>query len=115
MGYYTHHSVTFTVDGQDFDLSDLDISEPESAPEAARPVLAAMEAVDENEFYRASTGESSKWYESDDAMKQVSALCPGAVFTMRGEGEEQGDVWERVYADGKQTKRRRAVVVMQDE
>jgi hypothetical protein len=58
--------------------------------------------------------ESTKWYDHEADMKKLSSLLPGVKFTLSGSGEEQGDVWEKVFQDGERKRARRAKVVMED-
>lgn len=44
---------------------------------------------------------SSKWYDYEDDMKKMSTAIPGVVFHLRGEGEENGDIWDLFALDGK--------------
>jgi hypothetical protein len=46
-------------------------------------------------------GEPMSWYDFDLDMKQLSTCSPGILYTLRGEGEGQGDVWVRYYLNGK--------------
>ena len=47
-----------------------------------------------------STG-SAKWYEYDTNMLKLSREFPNYLFTLHGEGEEAGDIWNRYYFNGK--------------
>lgn len=42
-----------------------------------------------------------KWYHHQDDMKVLSALFPDVLFTLKGEGEEGGDLWIEYYKAGK--------------
>lgn len=42
-----------------------------------------------------------KWYEHDEDMVKLSKMFPGVLFTLRGEGEESGDLWVSYYLNGK--------------
>lgn len=41
-----------------------------------------------------------KWYEHENDMRAISALHPGVLFTLSGDGEEQGDSWKKYFRDG---------------
>lgn len=43
----------------------------------------------------------AKWYHETDDMLAFSKRFPSATFIVYGEGEEQGDVWEHEYRNGK--------------
>lgn len=55
-----------------------------------------------------------KWYDHEKDMKVLSGLYPNIVFTLDGEGEEQGDVWKKTFKDGKLEKSRKARIVFDD-
>ena len=44
--------------------------------------------------------EPSKWYNHEEEMAAFSKRFPGVVFTLNGEGEEQGDRWTKYFKDG---------------
>lgn len=48
-----------------------------------------------------SLEDSCKWYEHEDDMKRLSLKFPDVLFTLRGEGEESGDVWVKYFKEGK--------------
>lgn len=48
-----------------------------------------------------SLQDSCKWYDHEDDMKRLSKLFPDVVFTLKGTGEEAGDVWVKYFKDGK--------------
>lgn len=45
--------------------------------------------------------DSCKWYEHEEAMKELSKVIPNALFVLRGECEESGDIWNKYFLDGK--------------
>lgn len=42
-------------------------------------------------------GDSMKWYEWEDDMRNVASKVPEAVIILDGEGEEQGDKWRAFF------------------
>lgn len=42
-----------------------------------------------------------KWYDCESDMKKISLKHPNTVFKISGEGEEQGDIWNRYFKNGK--------------
>lgn len=44
--------------------------------------------------------DSVKWYDEMSDMTEFSKSYPDAIFTVTGEGEDQGDVWEHQYQNG---------------
>lgn len=45
--------------------------------------------------------DSVKWYEWKEDMIAMSRMFPGVLFKMHGEGEENGDMWDAYFLDGK--------------
>ena len=48
-----------------------------------------------------SSSDSCKWYEHEDDMKVMSKDFPEVLFTLHGEGEESGDIWNKYFLNGK--------------
>jgi len=42
-----------------------------------------------------------RWYSWEDDIKKVSLQNPGVLFTLHGEGEGEGDLWDAYIMDGK--------------
>lgn len=42
-----------------------------------------------------------KWYENKLDMEKLSSKFPEVEFILSGEGEENGDIWENTYLNGK--------------
>lgn len=81
MGYYTQFSVRVSPD----------------LPE----ILEAMEEED-GTFYALDEGaDSCKWYEHESDMCELSRRFPDALFELRGEGEESGDIWRKYFKNGR--------------
>lgn len=45
--------------------------------------------------------ESGRWYEHEDELLAFSARKPGWVFTLKGQGEDAGDVWVKYFCEGR--------------
>lgn len=84
MGYYTSHTITIT-DADGNDVTDN-----------------LIEDLAKHTGYAVLQYESIKWYNEESDMREFSALHPGLVFRVDGEGEEPGDIWTHWYKDGKQ-------------
>jgi len=87
MGYYT-----------DYDLS------VSFSNDSVLKRIVDEELIDENFNYTDGDSElclHSKWYDHKKDMLRISAMFPGVLFTLSGEGEEAGDMWREYYRDGK--------------
>ena len=83
MGYYT-----------DFKLShDADLDEDD--------LIQNLEHITKYDWYGSTTLVEAKWYEWETDMKTISKMYPGVLFTLEGEGEESGDLWQAYFKDGK--------------
>lgn len=52
------------------------------------------------------TSQDVSWYCADDHLKEFSKQYPDVLFTLRGEGEESGDMWILYVKNGKSQKER---------
>ena len=91
MGYYTSYSLEILDDPDGAIMDDLRNSSE----------WAAYALQDDG-----STNESCKWYEWKEDMTEFSKLYPEALFILRGEGEEIGDIWRAYFKDGKAEKQK---------
>lgn len=57
--------------------------------------------------------ESGKWYEHEEDMKRFSEAYPGVLFTLKGWGEENEDIWIKYFKNGKMHKAE-AKVILED-
>jgi hypothetical protein len=48
-----------------------------------------------------SSSEDANWYGHEIDLAALSLRFPGVLFTLRGEGEEAGDIWYKYFLDGK--------------
>lgn len=90
MGYYTSYSLKWTSDNDD-----------------AEQDTAIGDAIENHgEFSWAfnrhgESGDSTKWYDHEKDMKELSLKFPGVLFTLSGEGESSSDIWKKYFLDGK--------------
>lgn len=44
---------------------------------------------------------NAKWYDHEDDMKLLSAKFPDMVFWLSGQGENQEDLWQKFFVNGR--------------
>lgn len=44
---------------------------------------------------------NSKWYDHEDDLRLLSSNFIGVLFRLNGTGEEDGDVWQKYFLNGK--------------
>lgn len=44
---------------------------------------------------------AARWYDCNDYMKELSKLFPETVFKLHGEGEQNDDLWDAYFKNGK--------------
>lgn len=96
MGYYTNYKLVTTG---------LDVSEEDLCSE-----LIATTKYDWDEDLELY---DVKWYDYDKHMKHISNQHPNTLFTLEGDGEEQGDMWKAYYKNGK-VQRCDAIITFED-
>lgn len=47
------------------------------------------------------SNDESKWYEHEKEMRDLSKEFPDVVFKLHGEGEENEDIWDKYFMNGK--------------
>ena len=60
--------------------------------------------IEEAGFALTSSGASNNqcsWYEHEKDLKNLSAQFPDQLFTLKGEGDEAGDIWVKYFKAGK--------------
>lgn len=53
---------------------------------------------------------TDKWYDHEEPMLELSMDFPDCIFTLEGEGEEQGDKWRKRFLNGEMEEIRPDVV-----
>ena len=93
MGYYTRHELEI-LEGDD------------NVTDYAQEI---SEASDYNDCFE----DEIKWYSHKEDMIKYSEKHPNTLFKLTGEGEEQPDMWQEYYKNGK-THRIVGVVVFEE-
>jgi hypothetical protein len=75
MGYYTRYTLN------------------EAKPDESAFVEALKQAIDHSPF----DGDSHKWYEHDVDIKRAMLASGATLVEIHGEGERQGDVWDKTF------------------
>jgi hypothetical protein len=52
-----------------------------------------------------------KWYEWEEDMRRVSSYYPTFLFHLRGQGDENDDIWEATFKNGKAHIRNAQIIV----
>lgn len=87
MGYYTTHRLT--------------VAPPLPLKKVAKAFVGYEDMIEEIEPGVFGSDEPLKWYDHERDMRAFSGKYPKHLFTLDGEGEEQGDVWrEYCQAEG---------------
>ena len=96
MGYYTKYQIFVKHHDIDMQAEVLDVIKEELYPFGG-----AYGINDPNGGWGLTIDEPCKWYEFDKDMKEFSKKYPTILFTLKGEGEESGDLWIRYFKNGK--------------
>lgn len=98
MGYVTTYNLKLTlyISGKPASLTD-------NAP--LLEIINQLRTSNEEAAYAlcedGSNADSSKWYEHEKDLRDFSRNHPGILFTLHGEGEENEDIWDKHFFDGK--------------
>lgn len=115
MGYYTYHTLDISATAESFLMQCEHINPPEAhfcmtcgkEIQPCDPEDAIWDYINAHEemIYafgkNGDGGDNSKWYDLEKDMRELSKLFPNYLFTVHGEGEEAGDLWNKYFLDGK--------------
>jgi hypothetical protein len=104
MGYYTNYTLTWTTELSEFVVKDC----PECGQSVKEPVNNAVYQHyiknSDNSYHIPWCQlfeDATKWYDWHTDMTKLSKTFPTVTFTLKGEGEEAGDVWVAYFLNGK--------------
>lgn len=92
MGYFTKYSLDTNCPDGHRDALHACLMSIEDAPYALRTVECGL--IYEYE-------QPCKWYNVIEDFCKLSLLFHGVTFTLSGTGEQQGDVWRKIFLNGK--------------
>jgi hypothetical protein len=58
-----------------------------------------------------STHEAARWYEHEADLRAFSRQYPHLLFTLRGEGQDNTDIWALYVVNGKSHKARAQIMI----
>jgi len=61
------------------------------------------EPVDFDLIEIVSPEQKMKWYSHEEDMMNLTTIFPDLVFVLKGEGEDSGDSWIKIFHNGKQS------------
>lgn len=98
MGYYT----VYTLDAETYNRdTNKRTSLPNDMYDKINEALRKREVLDYALTEDWDCADAVKWYDHDDDMIAVSKLFPDVLFCLHGEGDNNDDLWETYYLDGK--------------
>lgn len=93
MGYYTYYQLSV----QPYHRPSLTDYESEALEKEIDLMDVFESGCIDDDFY----SDSIKWYDHDEDMLLLSRRFPNILFTLHGDGENQEDMWNAYYANGK--------------
>lgn len=97
MGYYTKYTLFVRHNDLDMQAEVLDVIKEG----ISYPFQGATGVTDPDGGWGLSVNQACKWYENHKDMIKFSKKYPTILFTLKGEGEESGDLWMKYFKNGK--------------
>lgn len=95
MGYATAFDITLlTPDGKS------DIEDPEIYDKAVE-LLRGMDVVGYALDDSLGCNDAVNWFSHEEDMLEVSKLMPDVLFCLHGEGDDNRDIWNQYFLNGK--------------
>lgn len=99
MGYYTRYELE--ADTRGFDNKDIIKEMDEDRFYAFGNFKELLNNLDTAGSLYLEPYDETKWYDHEEDMKELSKKFPDILFKLHGEGEEQGDIWDKYFMNGK--------------
>jgi hypothetical protein len=103
MGYYTKYTIKVTGAPDSFDIHDI--------REAISEITEYGFDVEED---LVQSDDAIKWYDHSSHMKTLAVKYPDLVFTLKGEGEEAGDIWRQFFKGDQLSEKQHAEFVFHE-
>lgn len=100
MGYYTYYSIGFQKINNDVMMFD-EMTKINNEMGAALAKIHPDYFNPDDPLTLQIEGDSMKWYEYDEDMRELSKQFPDFLFTLEGDGEDPDDLWRAYYHNGK--------------
>ena len=98
MGYYTAY--TMRAEGAVNEDVARQINKTLEEKEIIGYALDLGHYFDKGKFINWDYTNSTKWYNHEEDMLEISRQFPDVTFVLYGEGENQGDMWKEYFCDG---------------
>lgn len=102
MGYYTNYTLEIHAT-KDNGLNIINKMSEELENDKFYPFEFELEDIleSDNKNLLKLEGSEAKWYDHEEEMRELSRSFPTTLFELHREGEENGDVWDKYFLNGK--------------
>lgn len=110
MGYYTRYDLSVQSNGQynSYDVAKYISEQNEQSDKfyafeySLKEFLTDLDNLAGTVYaLELESDDECKWYDHEKEIKELSRKFPEIIFKLHGEGEENGDVWDKYFRDGK--------------
>lgn len=111
MGYYTNYDIqVLDIKGEGYNAYDIAKYMQEQNEKSDKfyafsygleEVLEEISPEENNYDLCLASDEETKWYDHEEEMTELSEKFPDILFKLHGEGEDNGDLWNKYFMNGK--------------